>query len=116
MTARSPPATPGRSASSGRSSQARPWRTACSSSPFDEAHGDTANHIATIVVAPRLAAPVASAKQYGHPSLLRTIEQLYGLPCLADACKAEPMIDLLPPASARPGGRPAAPARPPRRA
>ena len=66
---------------------------------FDEAHGDTANHIATIVVAPRLAAPVASAKQYGHPSLLRTIEQLYGLPCLADACKAEPMIDLLPPAS-----------------
>ena len=63
---------------------------------FDEAHGDTANHIATIVVAPRLAAPVASAKAYGHPSLLRTIEQLYGLPCLADACKAEPMIDLLP--------------------
>jgi acid phosphatase len=63
---------------------------------WDEAHGNSANHIATIVVAPRLAAPVASAKSYGHPSLLRTIEQLYGLPCLADACKAEPMIDLLP--------------------
>ncbi len=64
---------------------------------FDEAHGDRSNHIATIVVAPRLAAPVTSAKAYGHPSLLRTIEELYGLPCLADACQAEPMADLLPP-------------------
>jgi acid phosphatase len=64
---------------------------------FDEAHGDTSNHVATIVVAPRLAAPVTSAKQYGHASLLRTIEELYGLPCLADACRAEPMTDLLPP-------------------
>ncbi len=64
---------------------------------FDEAHADSTNHVATIVVAPRLAAPVTSAKAYGHPSLLRTIEELYRLPCLADACQAEPMIDLLPP-------------------
>jgi phosphatidylinositol-3-phosphatase len=63
---------------------------------WDEAHGDSANHIATIVVSPRLAAPVTSARPYGHASLLRTIEELYGLPCLADACRTEPMSDLLP--------------------
>ncbi len=63
---------------------------------FDEAKGDP-NHVATLVVSPRLAAAVTSARRYDHASLLRTIEDLYGLPCLADACKAQPMTDLLPP-------------------
>ena len=62
---------------------------------FDEAETD-ANQVATIVVTPRLVEPVSSARRYDHASLLRTIEDLYRLPCLADACDAEPMTDLIP--------------------
>jgi acid phosphatase len=63
---------------------------------FDEAEVDP-NRVTTIVVSPRLMEPVTSAHRYDHASLLRTIEDLYRLPCLADACHAEPMTDLVPP-------------------
>ncbi len=68
---------------------------------FDEAHGDTAsgdaNRVATIVVAPGAPGPRQSDEAYSHASLLRTIEDLYHLPCLADACTAAPMNDLIAP-------------------
>lgn len=62
---------------------------------FDEGHGK-ANDVATIVVSHHMDRPITSDVAYTHASLLRTIENLFGLPCLADACDADPMADLLP--------------------
>lgn len=62
---------------------------------FDEGRGD-ANEVATIVVSHHMDQPQASDARYTHANLLRTIEDLFGLPCLADACDAQPMSDLLP--------------------
>jgi phosphatidylinositol-3-phosphatase len=62
---------------------------------FDEDSGDdpSGGHIATIVVSPLVAAGTRSSVRYDHYSLLRTIEEAWGLDCLANACEAEPMAD-----------------------
>jgi phosphatidylinositol-3-phosphatase len=62
---------------------------------FDEDAGEDpgGGHIATIVVSPLVAAGTRSAVRYDHYSLLRTIEDAWGLDCLARACEAEPMSD-----------------------
>jgi phosphatidylinositol-3-phosphatase len=62
---------------------------------FDEDAGDdpSGGHIATIVVSPLVAAGTRSSVRYNHYSLLRTIEDGWGLDCLAKACEAEPMAD-----------------------
>lgn len=62
---------------------------------FDEGRGK-ANDVATIVVSQHMDRPLTSDVAYTHASLLRTIEDVFGLPCLADACDAKPMLDLLP--------------------
>jgi hypothetical protein len=62
---------------------------------FDEDSGDdpSGGHVATIVVSPLVAAGTRSSVHYDHYSLLRTIEDAWGLACLAKACEAEPMAD-----------------------
>ena len=62
---------------------------------FDEDAGDDpgGGHVATIVVSPLVAAGTRSSIRYDHYSLLRTIEDAWGLDCLAKACDAEPMAD-----------------------
>jgi acid phosphatase len=62
---------------------------------FDEDAGDdpSGGHIATIVVSPLVAAGTRSSVRYDHYSLLRTIEDAWGLDCLAKACDAQPMAD-----------------------
>jgi hypothetical protein len=62
---------------------------------FDEDAGEDpgGGHIATIVVSPMVAAGTRSSVRYDHYSLLRTIEDAWGLDCLAKACEAQPMAD-----------------------
>jgi hypothetical protein len=64
---------------------------------FDESHGDDdTQHIPMIYAAPYVAAGSQATERATHYSLLRTIEQAFGLPCLAQACDAQPMAELLP--------------------
>lgn len=62
---------------------------------FDEDASEDPNggHVATIVVSPLVAAGVRSSVRYDHYSLLRTVEDAWGLDCLAKACDAKPMAD-----------------------
>jgi acid phosphatase len=63
---------------------------------FDEEHGrGGANKVATIAISPSIREGTDSAQRYDHYSLLRTVQQLFGLPCLAKSCDATPMTDLL---------------------
>ena len=65
---------------------------------FDESEGsDTrgccgnsaGGRIATVVLSPAVTAPGShSTVEYNHYSLLRTVEDLFGLPCLGHACDA----------------------------
>jgi hypothetical protein len=56
---------------------------------FDEgAHKSVHNQVATIVVAPGVAAGTTSDVAHSHYSLLRTIQDGFGLPCLAESCNA----------------------------
>jgi len=60
---------------------------------FDEgssnagSHGDGGGHIATLIVAPRIGAGTRVATYTDHFSLLRTTQELLGLPCLAKSCE-----------------------------
>jgi acid phosphatase len=63
---------------------------------FDESDGDDrTQHIPLIYVAPNVAAGSHATQRATHYSLLRTIEDAFGLPCLAQACDAEPMAEVL---------------------
>lgn len=57
---------------------------------YDEGTGSD-NRVYTVVVAPSVPPGTVVGSQFDHYSLLRTIEQMLGLPCLADACAAAPM-------------------------
>jgi hypothetical protein len=61
---------------------------------WDEDDGSADNRVLTIVSRPAHGHVVSSAA-YNHYSLLATIEQLLGLPRLAQAAQAQPMDDLL---------------------
>ena len=54
---------------------------------FDEDDGTSANHIATILVGPMVAAGT-SDQRVDHYSLLRTLEDMYGLPPLGQSAGA----------------------------
>jgi len=56
---------------------------------FDEDNGSSANHIATILVGPMVATGT-SDQRVDHYSLLRTLEDMYGLPPLGEAAAAAP--------------------------
>jgi phosphatidylinositol-3-phosphatase len=57
---------------------------------FDEDDGSSANHIATFLVGP-MVRPGQSDQRIDHYGLLRTIEDMYGLPPLGQAAGAEPL-------------------------
>lgn len=62
---------------------------------FDEDRGDGDNGVAAVVVSQRTRPGASSDRPYTHYSLLRTVQELLGLPCLAESCGAELMSDLL---------------------
>jgi acid phosphatase len=57
---------------------------------FDEDKGSSANHIPTILVGPMVKVG-ASDQRIDHYSLLRTLEDMYGLAPLGHAARAEPV-------------------------
>jgi acid phosphatase len=57
---------------------------------FDEDSGSSANDIATVLVGPMVNSG-ASDQRIDHYSLLRTLEDMYGLPPLGQAADAEPL-------------------------
>ena len=57
-------------------------------------NGDKGGHIYTAVVAPWLS-HVTSTLYFDHYSLLRTVEDTFGLPCLANACQRTAMTPFL---------------------
>ncbi|MCW2739914.1 MAG: acid phosphatase [Blastococcus sp.] len=57
---------------------------------FDEDNGSSANHIATLLVGP-MVEPGTSDQRVDHYNVLRTLEDMYGLPPLGEAAAAEPL-------------------------
>jgi phospholipase C len=57
---------------------------------YDEGSGD-ANRVYTVVASPSVRPHTVVAAPFDHYSLLRTVESLLGLPCLANACHAHSM-------------------------
>jgi hypothetical protein len=60
---------------------------------FDEDRGTAANHIATFLVGPMVRAGT-SDQRINHYSLLRTIEEMYGLPPIGSAEDAAPITGI----------------------
>lgn len=60
---------------------------------FDEDEGTSGNHIATFLVGP-MVRPGTSDQRIDHYSVLRTIEQMYGLPPIGEAAKAGPITGI----------------------
>ncbi len=64
---------------------------------FDEgttsagSHGDAGGHIATLIVAPGMGPGMSITTYADHYSLLRTTQDLLGLPCLAHSCERLPI-------------------------
>lgn len=59
---------------------------------FDEAHGgDATQHVPLIIASLRTASGTRIAQHVTHYGLLRTIESVWGLPCLAKSCAATPI-------------------------
>ena len=64
---------------------------------WDEGSGS--EPVATLVIAPGVPAGFRSNVPHDHYSLLRTIEDAWGLPCLAHACSANAMAEFFPAAA-----------------
>lgn len=63
---------------------------------FDEEHGKgEGNLVATLAISPSIAEGTRSGARYDHYSMLRTIQDHFGLSCLGSSCSAQPMTDLL---------------------
>jgi len=60
---------------------------------FDEDQGTTTNHIATIFVGP-MVKPGKYSEKINHFNVLRTIEDMYGLPHLGKSAGATPITDV----------------------
>jgi hypothetical protein len=60
---------------------------------FDEDQGTTSNHIATIFVGP-MVKPGNYGEKINHYNVLRTIEDMYGLPHLGKTTTAAPITDV----------------------
>jgi acid phosphatase len=65
---------------------------------FDEGSGSAGGggRIATILISPKARTQYESSVAHDHYSLLRTIEDLWGMPCLANSCSATPMREFFP--------------------
>ena len=66
---------------------------------FDEDAGDdpSGGHIATIVATPDMTAGFRSSERHDHYTLLRTIQDAWGLDCLAESCAAGTMDEFFGP-------------------
>jgi hypothetical protein len=66
---------------------------------FDEAEGDvpTGGQVATIVISSDVERGLRSKVAHDHYSLLRTIEDAWGLGCLANSCAANTLAEFFPP-------------------
>lgn len=68
---------------------------------FDESEGSDrtggGGKLATVVITSTGPRGVTSAQPYNHHSLLRTLEDGWGLPPLREAAKVRPMTDLFGP-------------------
>jgi phosphatidylinositol-3-phosphatase len=62
---------------------------------FDEDDGGGDNLVEMIAVSQRFQEPLVIEAPYDHYSLLRTVEELLGLPCMAQSCQADPIRDVL---------------------
>ena len=60
---------------------------------FDEDNGSSDNHIATVLVG-SMVEPGTSDQRIDHYSVLRTLEDMYGLPPLGAAADAEPLAGI----------------------
>ena len=60
---------------------------------FDEDNGSSANHIATVLVG-SMVKPGTSGQRIDHYSVLRTLEDMYGLPPLGSAAGAAPLTGI----------------------
>ncbi|SDY39308.1 acid phosphatase [Modestobacter sp. DSM 44400] len=60
---------------------------------FDEDDGSVTNHIATLVTGAGVL-PVSSQQYIDHYSLLRTLEDMYGLEPLGEAAAAQPFVGI----------------------
>lgn len=65
---------------------------------FDEGSesAEASNHIATIVAGPTVPSGLRSATPHTHYSLLRTIQDSWGLVCLAESCAANTLGEFFP--------------------
>jgi hypothetical protein len=61
---------------------------------FDEADGG-GNHVAMVFAGPFVAPKTRVTAPADHYALLRTVQDAFGLPCLAHSCQAHPMPALL---------------------
>jgi Phosphoesterase family. len=65
---------------------------------FDEAsHGDKQNLVPLIVVSDKVRSGFRSTTPHTHYSLLRTIEESWGLPCLGQTCSANDLSEIFSP-------------------
>lgn len=60
---------------------------------FDEDNGSRANHIATFLVGPMVTAGTSSQRT-DHYGLLRTLEDMYGLPAIGQSADAAPLTGI----------------------
>ena len=65
---------------------------------FDEGSSDIGGggKVATIVISPRARTAFSSSRAHNHYSLVRTIEALWGMPCLANSCSATTLREFFP--------------------
>jgi phosphatidylinositol-3-phosphatase len=65
---------------------------------FDEGSSDIGGggKVATIVISPKAKAGFSSSRAYNHYSLLRTIEDLWSMPCLGNSCSANALREFFP--------------------
>ncbi len=68
----------------------------------DEGSGD--NQVATVVISPLVKAGFSSTVRHDHYSLLRTIEDAWGLGCMGLACSANRHVGVLRQVTARAAG------------
>jgi len=70
---------------------------------FDEGiHADKDNDVATLLVGPGVRPGFVSSVAHTHYSLLRTIEESMGLPCLAASCAANTLGEVFTPSAGVP--------------
>lgn len=65
---------------------------------FDEGSSDVGGggKVATIVISPKAKTAFASSHSHTHYSLVRTIEALWGMPCMANSCSANTLREFFP--------------------